>query len=250
MRIGTFGDLHGADPSNIIEYFNGERVDLILANGDFISCKNKNLEAILEKIVSNVNAQVVVIPGNYENPTDWRFVIKRLKEEYDNIIDNHRKKYEFKGYSIISYGGGTIRPTCINEIFLINPTLDVSELATKIDNRTILQLHEPPKYYGDNACAYIAFGMILPLPCNHPKAKKIHAGNEWLTYLIEGELGTPKPRLVVAGHIHEGKTSLEIGTRKETDEGYNLFVNPGAAKDGHHAIIEINDSSTRVYKSF
>ncbi len=250
MKIGTFGDLHEEDPAEIIEDLNYEKVDLILANGDFINCENKNLEEVLEQIISNANATVVVIPGNYENPTDWRFAIEKLKKEYDNIIDNHKKKYEFKGYSIVSYGGGTVRPRCTNEIFSINPTLDVSELATRIDNKTILQLHEPPKYYGDNACAYIAFGMILPLPYNHPKAKKIHAGNEWLTYLIEGELGTPKPRLVVAGHIHEGKTSLEIGTKKETDEAYNLFVNPGAAENGHYAIIEIDDSSTRVYKSF
>ncbi len=232
MKIGTFGDLHGTDPTEIIENFNYEKVDVILANGDFISCKNRNLESILESIVGNSNSLVVIIPGNYEEKLEWRDAIKKLEKEYNNVIDNHKKKFEFQDYTIVSYGGGTIKPSCATEIFWINPTNEVNELVPKMmSKKTILQLHEPPKYYGD----LTRWG---------------HVGNEWLTYLIEGELEAPKPRLVVAGHIHEARTVMRVGDRKKVNEAYNLFINPGAAKDGHYAIIEIDDSSTRVHKSF
>ncbi len=247
MRLGIFVDLHGADPTDIVDHLNYEKVDLLLVSGDFVSCKNRNLEGILDRIVSESNKKVVVIPGNYESPIEWKNTLEKLTKEYNNIIDNNMKKFEFNGYSIVSYGGGTVIPSCVSEIYRINPTLDVNKLVPKMDSRTILQLHEPPKYYGDTACAYVGMGKIIPLPCDHPLAKKVNAGHEWLTYLIEGELGAPKPRLVTAGHIHEARVVQEIGSRKKVNESYNLFINPGPAMNGYYAVVEVDEDKTKAF---
>ena len=250
MKIGIFGDLHGENPKDIIEDFNYKKVDLILANGDFISCKNKDLEGILENIVSNANAMVVTIPGNYEEVNSWEKSMKRLQAEYENIIDNHKKKFKFKNYNIVSYGGGTIRPSCMDDIFYIDPMSDIKMLIPLFNEKNIIfQLHEPPKYYGDIACFYRTKQYIIPASCKDKNSIKRNVGNEWLTYLIEGEFADviksfSIPRLVTAGHIHESIDTKEIKTRKQTSNAYNLFINPGAAMNGKYAIVEINDSNT------
>ncbi len=248
MKVGVFVDLHGGDPTEIIETLN--EADIILANGDFISCENKNLEDVLEKIASNSNKQVIIIPGNYEDRTTWESTIRKITKEYENIIDNNRKVYQYGDYGIVSYGGGTVRAYCASDIYRINPLDDISDIARLINEKTILQLHEPPKYYGDVACFVEKKDdkgrkYISPAKCEDPNSKKANVGHEWLTDLIEGEFGI-KPRLVTAGHIHEAKQSLEIETRRETKNAYNLLINPGPARDGHYAIIEVNDSTTKV----
>ena len=247
MKIGVFGDLHGKESKGIIDDFNYRRVDLILANGDFVSIENRDIKGILEEIISNSNSKVVVIPGDHEEVGEWNLAIRELKKEYDNIVENHKKRFEFKGYNIISYGGGSVKPSYALDTFLRNPIFDISELAILVKDRDniILQLHEPPKYYGDIACFYRYGRSISSAPCEDKNAIKKHVGDEQLTYFVEGKF-SPIPRLVVAGHIHEGEDTRELKTRKQTKEAYNLFVNPGAAMDGKYAIVEVDDSKTKV----
>ena len=244
VRIGIFGDLHGHNPNKIINKFNKEKVDLILANGDFISCENKNLKKILESVLSISNSKVIVIPGNYEGTGLWNKTMKSLKKKYDNIIDNHKRRFEFGDFNIVSYGGGTRRPECVRKIFKIKLN-EIKRISKKIDENTILQLHEPPKYYGDIACFKREKGHVFPARCG--KGSLIdHIGNEWFTKLVEGKFGNPIPKLVVAGHVHECRNFQSIPSRRTVKSSKHLFVNPGAAMDGKYAIVEINDSNTRV----
>ena len=244
IKIGVFGDLHGKDPSEIINVFNYKKVDLILANGDFISCKNKNLKKILKSILSNSNSKVIVIPGNYEGINLWNKTIKSLKKKYDNLIDNHKKKFKFKNYNIVSYGGGMKKAECVRKIFKIRLN-EIKKLSKKIDKNTILQLHEPPKYYGDIACFRREKGHVYPTKCGK-RSLIDHIGNEWFTELIEGKFGNPIPKVVIAGHVHECRRFQSIPTKRIVKSSKHLFVNPGAAIDGEYAIVEINKRKAKV----
>jgi Icc-related predicted phosphoesterase len=47
-----------------------------------------------------------------------------------------------------------------------------------------------------------------------------------------------QPELVLCGHVHEARSIDRIGATR--------IVNPGAARDGHYAIVEIEEERTGV----
>ena len=237
MKIGVFGDLHESNPIEIIEEFNDKKVDLILANGDFVSKDNTKLVDLLEKIATNSKSKVVIIPGNHEERKTWKTYVPILEKEYDNLIDNNNKRLKFGSYKIVSIGGGTVKPNYIREIVEMN----LNNLPT-VDENTILQLHEPPKYYGDLICYNINRGYRSVTTCKYAEYKK-YEGHIELTKLIENN----PPKLVVAGHIHNQKAQ-SIPERVEADLSSHLFVNPGAARDGYYAIVEIDEGVTAYLK--
>ena len=236
IKIGAFGDLHeGRYLDQILQVFNDEKVDIILANGDFIKKDNSKLYKILEYLISNSNSLVSVIPGNHEEKETWYQTLNKLQGEYNNFI--YSKKFYFMNYQFIVVPGGTVKPDYINQI----KHLDKSTLRY-VDENTIVQMHEPPKYYGDLVCYNIVNGHRKRTTCNAAQYKE-NEGHIEITKLIESKL----PKLVVAGHIHKQKAQA-IPERVETAVSNHLFVNHGPAKDGYYTIIEIEEEVTAYLK--
>ncbi len=93
---------------------------------------------------------------------------------------------------------------------LQHPLDDSFEFPEKID---ILVSHVPPKGCND----FIRAG---------------HIGDMWLNQVIEER----KPRLLISGHVHESRGICTLGR--------TICLNPGPAKEGFGAIIDIGEDVT------
>ena len=83
------------------------------------------------------------------------------------------------------------------------PMMDIPQITD-----LIIISHVPPKGYND-------------------RTARGHGGSSRLLGMVE----KLHPILVVSGHIHEAQGAVK--------EGGTVFVNPGAAMDGHYAMIEL-----------
>ncbi len=260
MKIGFIVDSHGKSLAPAKEFFGDERVDTILVNGDFQSY-DANLESILEL---GGEIPTYVIPGSHENKNSYNAIMEKAEREYSNIVNAHKKKtIQLSGeVLLVPYGGATWTPKGI-DAYTNNPPLDISEITARVETQkpkpktVILQMHEPPKGYGDIA-QFITMknGSVAPLTAfkNHPQyqqiktyAQKAHVGNESLAFLVE-ELMSEYNIAATFGHIHEnyqlGPSAQEIPTKREVKEGEKvnkLAVNAGPYLDGCITMLDIND---------
>ena len=260
MKIGVVIDSHGKTLAPAMDFFENDKAEAILVNGDFQSY-NGNLESILEL---GGSIPTYVIPGSHENKNGYNAVMEKAEREYGNIINAQEKKTIQLSDEVllVPYGGATWAPRGTNG-YVNNPLLDVSEITTRVETQkpkpktVILQMHEPPKGYGDIA-QFIAMkdGSVAPLVAfkNHPQyqqikmyAQKAHVGNESLTFLIE-ELLLDYNIAATFGHIHEnymlGPSAQEISTRREVKEGERvnkLAINAGPYLDGFITMLDITN---------
>lgn len=263
MKIGVVVDSHGKSLAPAKEFFENEDINAILVNGDFQSY-NGNLESILEL---GGDTPTYVIPGSHENKYGYNAIMQKAEREYNNIINAQEKKAIQLSNEIllVLYGGATWAPKGTNG-YTINPLLDVSEIFSRIETQKpkpktiVLQMHEPPKDYGDIAQFIIMDdGSVAPLATfkNHPQYEQIkmytqksHVGNENLSFLIE-DLLSDYNVVATFGHIHEnyqlGPSAQEIPTKREVKEGEKvakLAVNAGPYMDGFITLIDIENDKT------
>jgi len=273
MKFGLIVDSHGTSLKEAVDFFNNENVDFILFNGDLqgYSKQNNLKESLLELAESNSN--VYVIPGSHESAFDYNSAMREITKEFEHIKDkgNGINLTQIDDNTeLISYGGCTWSP--LKNPYFINPLLDVSKISVLMyknkDKNIILQMHEPPKNYGDVAeFVILESGARMPLASlkDHPQfeiikqyAKKENVGDENLEMLIEGKLTDTMPKVVTFGHIHESYKNLspgqEIPTKREVaprEKVSNLSLNPGPYMEGRLAIVELEDDvSYRLEKLF
>jgi Icc-related predicted phosphoesterase len=162
---------------------------------------------VVEKILGPVNSNVYAIPGNCDPLS--------LPETISNVaMDMHGKTANLNGFHVAGLGGSN--PTIFNTPFELDEETIYKMLKPISKEGMILMVHAPP--YGIND--------VIP--------SGLSVGSRSILKIVKEF----RPILVLSGHIHEDYGIKHIdGT---------TFVNPGPAKEGMYALIEIDDGAVRA----
>ena len=159
---------------------------------------------IANDILGHVEKEVYAIPGNCDPLT--------LPDTISEVaIDMHGKTADLEGFHLAGLGGSNI--TIFNTPFELDEDTIYKMLKPISKEGMILMVHVPP--YGIND--------MIPSGLNVGSPSVLKIVNEF------------RPVLVLSGHIHEDYGIKHInGT---------TFVNPGPAKDGMYAVVEIDEGA-------
>lgn len=207
MKILAVSDIHGTFRGQEVAFQNCEAhaPDLALITGDITQFgPPEDAKNLLDDLSRKV--RTIALPGNCD-PFE---VLGAIDDS--NAENLHATKIKIDGLTFIGFGGSN--PTPFNTIF----ELPEDEIFTSLNEllefdkgrSTILVTHCPPKGYRDEVLG------------------RGNMGSEAIAQVVEKY----KPRLVISGHIHEAYGVEELGTT-------TTIVNPGAAKEGRAALIQL-----------
>lgn len=206
MKFLVITDLH--QKRSAIEWIN----DQIKDNGiEFVLCLGDvtdfgTSEDAVE-LISAIDSKVYVIPGNCD-PRD-------LPEKISEVAVNmHGKTADIGGYTLVGLGGSNI--TIFNTTFELTEEELREGLEANAKDGMILMTHVP------------SYGILDEIPSG------LNVGSPAVRDIVEKY----HPLLALSGHVHEA-----IGVKAV---GGTVFVNPGAAKEGRCAIVEIIDGDVKV----
>lgn len=202
MKILAIADIHG-NFSRIKSILSGAgEVDAILVAGDITNFgPDEKAKDILDVLTASCKS-VMAVPGN----CDPRSVLQVIQNSGAKSL--HDSALKLGDITFIGLGGSNITPFGTPfEFFEEEMKGMISRLIEKINGRTVLVSHAPPR----NTLDFTANGNV--------GSKAIR---EILDYVD----------LIICGHIHEAR-----GTQKVGD---TLVVNPGPASKGFAAIVTIN----------
>jgi uncharacterized protein len=152
------------------------------------------------EFLSQLTKPSYAIPGNCDPQGT-------LQEIEGAAISLHRKKVRLDGWTLGGHGGSN--PTIFNTPNEMPEEEIENGLRPIMEKGMVLVVHCPP------------LGTLDMTSVNR------HAGSVAIARLVEEF----RPRVVLSGHIHEARGIVE-------KEG-TLYMNPGAAKDGLSAVIEL-----------
>ncbi|MCL2031915.1 MAG: metallophosphoesterase family protein [Methanomassiliicoccaceae archaeon] len=159
---------------------------------------------VAERILGPIGRDVYAIPGNCD-PLD-------LPETVSNFAtDMHGKTARLNGFHLAGLGGSN--PTIFNTPFELGEEVIYNMLRPISEEGMILMVHAPP------------FGINDMIPSG------LNVGSTSVLKIVKEF----RPILVLSGHIHE-----DFGIKYA--EG-TTFVNPGPAKDGMYALIEMDEGA-------
>ncbi|MDR1954488.1 MAG: metallophosphoesterase family protein [Candidatus Methanoplasma sp.] len=161
-------------------------------------------DRIAEEILGPVKRDVYALPGNCDPIS--------LPETISGVaMDMHGKTADLDGFHVAGLGGSN--PTIFNTPFELDEETIYRMLKPISKEGMILMVHAPP--YGIND--------MIPSGLNVGSTSILKIVKEY------------RPILVLSGHIHEDYGIKHVnGT---------TFVNPGPAKDGMYAVVEIDNGS-------
>lgn len=158
-------------------------------------------------IISKIKSKVYVIPGNCD-PLD-------MPEKVAGVaVDMHGKAADVGGYRLVGLGGSNI--TIFHTAFELKEDALYEGLRRNASKGMILMTHAP------------SFGILDEIPSG------AHVGSPAVKRIVDEF----EPVLALSGHIHEA-----VGCRVE---GATTFVNPGPAKEGRMAVIDLTDGKVDV----
>ena len=158
-------------------------------------------------IISKIKSKVYVIPGNCD-PLD-------MPEKVAGVaVDMHGKAADVGGYRLVGLGGSNI--TIFHTAFELEEDALYEGLRRNASKGMILMTHAP------------SFGILDEIPSG------AHVGSPAVKRIVDEF----EPVLALSGHIHEA-----VGCRVE---GATTFVNPGPAKEGRMAVIDLTDGKVDV----
>lgn len=158
-------------------------------------------------IISSIKSKVYVIPGNCD-PRDLP------QKVADVATDMHGKSIDLGGYKLVGLGGSNI--TIFNTTFELNEDELYNGLDSISSEGMILMTHAP------------SYGILDKIPSG------LSVGSPAIRKIVDKY----HPILALSGHIHE-----DIGV---VESNGTTFCNPGPAKEGHCALISINNGKIDV----
>ena len=159
------------------------------------------------ELISSIKSKVYVIPGNCD-PRD-------MPEKISSVaVDMHGKAADSDGYRLVGLGGSNI--TIFNTTFELTEDELRDGLRKNASQGMILMTHVP------------SYGILDEIPSG------LNVGSPAVKEIVDEF----HPILALSGHVHEA-----IGVKAI---GGTIFVNPGAAKEGRCAIVEIIDGDVKV----
>jgi Icc-related predicted phosphoesterase len=181
MRIYAVADIHGkADRIALVkEKLSHIKPDALIIAGDITNYSNS--ATVIEQF-NNMSVPILAIRGNTDLPK-----VDRLLDHYPNTTSLHLKEYKIKEIGFVGVSG-TI-PIPFNSRISICEKQIMTALSARIDNKSVLVAHPPPRGVLDQA-----FG-------------RFHAGCRRLHQLVLQN----QPKLLLCGHIHEAPGVASIG---------------------------------------
>lgn len=158
-------------------------------------------------IIQDINSEVYVIPGNCD-PRD-------MPEKISDVAhDMHGKGTEIDGQYFAGIGGSNI--TIFGTPFEL--TEDELHKGLKPISRKgmVLMTHVP------------SYGILDTIPSGQ------NVGSKSVKRIVEEF----KPVVALSGHVHEAIGAIE--------KDGTLFVNPGPARDGYSAIVDLNEGKAEA----
>ena len=158
-------------------------------------------------IISRIDSKVYAIPGNCD-PLDLPEKIR------DVAVDMHGNAADIGGYRLVGLGGSNI--TIFHTAFELEEDALYDGLRRNACEGMILMTHAP------------SFGILDEIPSG------ANVGSPAIKRIVDEF----RPILALSGHIHEA-----IGCK--VIDG-TTFVNPGPAKEGYCAVVDITDGKVCV----
>lgn len=158
------------------------------------------------EFLDRLDRPVYAIPGNCDPPE----LVCREIEAHGTLL--HRRKVTIGGQVFIGLGGSN--PTIFDTPFELEEGEIEAALRPLMETGAVMAVHAPPKGINDRV------------------GSGLNVGSEAILRLVNEF----RPRAVLSGHIHEARGIVK---RDGT-----LFLNPGAAKDGNAALLDIGEDVT------
>ncbi|RJS84640.1 hypothetical protein CW702_02165 [Candidatus Bathyarchaeota archaeon] len=210
INVLALTDLHGrlGAAQELAYKAEEENVDVIIICGDITHFgTSQDAKTILSQFTP-LRKPVLFVPGNCDPPS-------LVAVEVDGAECVHGSCRTFSGVAFIGVGGSPKTPFHTPfelEEHVILELLEKGLEEAPEENKLFIISHSPPK---DTSVDLTWF--------------KVHGGSVSVRKFVEER----KPSILVCGHIHEARGKERIG---ET-----TVVNPGPAKDGYYAIINIDE---------
>jgi len=212
MRILALSDLHNSPrgAETALRLASELRPDLIAFAGDFT---NLGSEEYARDLLGRLPVLSLAVPGNM----DAGAIGAALSTGKARNI--HLRREVVDGIPFVGLGGWINSPS-LGESWGVEPDVAERALSGLMSEGCVLLTHVPPLGHLDG----------VPVPAVFaPAGSKEHIGSPMVLRLVKRF----KPRLVVSGHVHESRgIEQEAGT---------VFVNPGPARHGFGALIDIKE---------
>ncbi len=200
MKLLVLSDIHGSDTGLMTTIELGQR-----HNPDLVvvcgDITNFGPPTWAEDYLNRIPFPTLAIPGNCD-PVGLEEIFEKTR-----AIDLHRKKRAISGLTFVGMGGSDHTP--YNTPFEFGDHTFKKWLDPIMEKNAVIVSHAPPYGAVDRNFA------------------GRHRGSRSLRKLVDRW----KPILVLCGHIHEARGIEMIG---ET-----VCVNPGPAKEGNAALVEL-----------
>jgi Icc-related predicted phosphoesterase len=208
LRILATTDFHGDKEAFRKVALKGRGIaDVVVICGDITHFGVLGQARELLSPLLDLAAPVLLVPGNCDVPS-------LADEKMGNVESIHGKCRPIGGYSFVGVGGGS--PSPFNTPFELEEAEIARILEAAHDSCTgrenaILVSHSPPR---------------------GTKVDRAFNGEHVGSYSVRMFAETNQPKLLICGHIHEARGADTLG---ET-----LIVNPGPARHGDCALIDLN----------
>jgi len=200
LKILLASDIHGAERAipAIHAAIEGMSPDVFVLAGDIT---NFGPTTFAIDLLRDISVKTFAVPGNCDPP--------ELVESLEDLgVNLHAKKAEYGGKVFVGLGASNSPP--FDTMFELSED-DIMKIMEPIMEKNAIFVSHPP-----------------PLGICDIAKDGSHAGSSAVKSIVDKF----KPRLVLTGHIHEGR-----GVHK----GKTTVVNPGMAARGNMAVIDIND---------
>lgn len=212
MRILALSDLHnsrrGAETAERLAL--EVRPDLIAIAGDFT---NLGPDDYARDLLARLPVTTLAVPGNM----DAGVIGPALSTGKGRSL--HLRKEVVDGVPFVGLGGWIGHPS-LGESWGVQPDEAERALSGLMTEGCVLLTHVPPLGHLDGVAVPAVFA---------PSGSVEHIGSQMVLQLVERF----RPRLVISGHVHEARGIERAGG--------TVFVNPGPARDGFGAKIDLNN---------
>ena len=157
--------------------------------------------AYARELLSGLPVPSLAVPGNCD-PRDLVPVLRQLG------VDLHGRKATVAGRTFVGLGGSN--PTPFGTPFELTEEEILQTLRGVMEPGVILVSHPPPRGFVDAV------------------RSGAHVGSASIRTIVEEF----RPPLVLCGHIHEARGIARLGP--------TTIVNPGAAREGHSALVSLD----------
>lgn len=209
IKVIVIADIHGRESALPVvkEKINEHDPDLLVICGDITHFGKPKEWA--RTFIDAISVDTIAVPGNCDPPDEVMDDIGRSKG-----YNLHGKTVERCGVTFTGIGGAMLSQH--NLPFEMPDETLYSLLDAVMVKNAVLVTHMPPAGHVDSV------------------AEGISLGSDGIARIVKKY----KPFLVLSGHVHEAR-GIQY-------DGYTTFINPGPAKNGYAALVEIGDDNKVV----